>query len=310
MELAWNTLKTERFLQLKDSLSLVCSSFDSNSFHSATKTALDKIETILDIGDIPTGINYLEETYKQAEELLFYIYSYSSYCPPNNIKQPLELFLSSVFAIDIKDKLIDEARDEVHEKVYNEFVKNISKLQEENRFYNWYHGFTEVQFPYWCDEGCASDSAGLQYEIKTSATSGFIKTQYFGDNYDADKVERYLAYEVKKEKPSNENTNFISIRLEKIQMTVNGESKENWEFNVDKVDFMNTEITNNDLLLQNVTAPFEQTSRLFTDRKLVQISDAKALDTMPGFRFSWSSNPDASSETLYIEHQANKEFRR
>ena len=72
-----------------------------------------------------------------------------------------------------------------------------------------------------------------------------------------------MAYEVTKEKPNNENTNIVTMKLEKLQMTVNGQSKESWEF----IDIPDTEIANNDLLLQNVTSPFEQSSVLTGSRR-------------------------------------------
>ena len=56
-------------------------------------------------------------------------------------------------------------------------MKNLSKIEEENRFYNWYNGYTLIQLPY--EPFIYKNSQN--YELSTSASTGSLKTQYFGD---------------------------------------------------------------------------------------------------------------------------------
>ena len=86
-------------------------------------------------------------------------------------------------------------------------MKGLELLQDNDRYYNWYHGFTRISVP-------GAYPYGGQYNwITTSALSGTISTQYFGDKFDADKVERYMAYQV----ITNSNVT-LNIEIEKLSI--------------------------------------------------------------------------------------------
>ena len=56
-------------------------------------------------------------------------------------------------------------------------MTNLSKVDDPDRYYNWYHGYTEIEYPYYYKK-----YNRLMYKVSTSAISGNISTQYFGDN--------------------------------------------------------------------------------------------------------------------------------
>ena len=113
-----------------------------------------------------------------------------SVCPPKN------LFLNLNFDIKKSEKvttdnvtrreLFDYAMDVIQEKFYDEIKKNLSKVQYPDRYYNWYHGYTEIEYPYY-DEGTYYKH--LIFHVTTTATSGNISTQYFDDRFNATKVD-------------------------------------------------------------------------------------------------------------------------
>ena len=116
--------------------------------------------------------------------------------------------------------LTDEMRDEmfmyavevINENSFSE--NNWTKLHEKDRFYNWYHGYTEIRSPYL--DFCLDYNDCLAIDIKTSATSGVFTTQYYGKKFQPLLVERKLGYLVTVEYPKSVTLNF---KLEKVSMT-------------------------------------------------------------------------------------------
>ena len=112
-------------------------------------------------------------------------------CPPKNTFTDLNLDLmmleNKTLTNETKEKLINLARQELLVQDEINLLSNLSKIEEEKRYYNWHYGFTKIGFPVW------TASNELQYYIETSATTGTVKTQYFGEKYDHFKIEKYSA---------------------------------------------------------------------------------------------------------------------
>ena len=91
-------------------------------------------------------------------------------CPPKNTFTDLNFDLMMLENMTLTNKtrkeLVEIAQSVFHQPYFeNEILANLSKLEEENRFYNWYHGYTRVMLPYW-------DDYSLSFYILTSATTG------------------------------------------------------------------------------------------------------------------------------------------
>ena len=135
---------------------------------------------------------------------------------------PLVLSHQKVYDIRITKNrtLTEELRDEMFEHAFEIseedilFLNNWSKLHEKDRFYNWYHGFTEIKRPTY------DYVYGINYYINTSATSGVVTTQYYGEKFQPDLVDRKLHYEVHVIPPesvrNNQNVNATFQRGEKM----------------------------------------------------------------------------------------------
>ena len=112
-------------------------------------------------------------------------------CPPRNlflnlnhdIKESEKIRLTD----ETRDELLDYSLDVIQDTFYKEVMANLSKLEDPDRFYNWYHRFTSIKYPYY---KTYENYKQLNYFVRTSATSGNISTQYFGDKFDASKVEK------------------------------------------------------------------------------------------------------------------------
>ena len=64
-------------------------------------------------------------------------------------------------------------------------MEKLSSIEEGNRYYNWYNGYTMISFPYMKTD--ATLVSMMTYFINTAAVNGNITTKYFGNPLDHDK---------------------------------------------------------------------------------------------------------------------------
>ena len=79
------------------------------------------------------------------------------------------------------------------EYVHKSILTNMSLLVDNDRYYNWYHGYTQIKLPLY---GSIKDYTNNDYGfydksimVYTSASSGSVYTQYFAENIDEDKFD-------------------------------------------------------------------------------------------------------------------------
>merc|ERR1712218_595995 len=74
-------------------------------------------------------------------------------CPPKNtytnLNYDLMMAENITMTLNQRNQLLEYTLELLHEPYYNEILRNMSILQEENRSYNWYHGLSEIAFPYY-----------------------------------------------------------------------------------------------------------------------------------------------------------------
>ena len=108
-------------------------------------------------------------------------------CPPKNTYTDLnyDLMMTENMTLDndTRNELTNYAVEMLYDHLLDNIMRSMSKLEEDNRYYKWYHGYTGMELPYY-----DSHYAGrLSYRKRTAALSGTISTQNFGDKFDADK---------------------------------------------------------------------------------------------------------------------------
>ena len=69
-------------------------------------------------------------------------------------------------SVELKEYAFELLYDEIFRRV----MKNLTKLDENNRYYNWYHGLTKIEL--------YNDVKDVHH-IHTCATNGTVTTQYF-----------------------------------------------------------------------------------------------------------------------------------
>ena len=222
-------------------------------------------------------------------------------CPPKNtftdLNYDLMMLENMTMANETRKKLLEIA-ESVFLDSYLEThpdMANISKLEEENRFSNWYDGYTKVEFPLWSSYWGGREF--LKYNIWTSATSGSIKTQYFGDKYDPDKIERKVDYDIFIFPPSHvvNNPNYtLTLEIEKVPMIVSGVSYDDVMIGYSSLD------PNQNVVVQNFTAP-TSSIRIRFPRDISQelVDNITDLETMPGFQLTWNYNQVVEPDATY-----------
>ena len=120
-------------------------------------------------------------------------------CPPKNTFTNLNYDLMRIGNLsldnDTRTELIKYAVELTQDHAFKELMNNISQIEEENRYGNWYNGYTDFQLPYWAPTSIG-DNFQLHYDLHTKATSGSISTKYFGKQFDKNLIERELSYKI------------------------------------------------------------------------------------------------------------------
>ena len=75
-----------------------------------------------------------------------------------------------------RDELYEYALDVIQNEFFEELMMNLSKIEEQKRYYNWYHGYSKIFYPYF-DVGTNQ----LTFKIETNALTGNVSTKDFGD---------------------------------------------------------------------------------------------------------------------------------
>ena len=213
-------------------------------------------------------------------------------CPPKNtftdLNYDLMLAENVTLTDETKNELFEYAVALIDEHFY---MDPWDKMHEENRFHNWYTGFTSMYH----EPG--SEGNFYRYTISTSASSGLITTQYFGENYNPSLVEKKLYYRIEVLPPQsivdNENVT-LHFKIENLNLQVQNDAT---GFGTGKIITSLPIDKDLDSFEKKITPPgriqFLDSFRFINDK---DINEAN-LKLMPGFRFSWhytgvDFNPD------------------
>ena len=108
-------------------------------------------------------------------------------CPPRdtftNLNYDIEMLGDKKIDADKRDDLIQFIFDEMHDKQFENMMKNLWLFhdEEDNIFYNWYHGYTKIVLPF--HNPSDTSDIDLHYKFKTSLPYGSFKTPYYQPFY-------------------------------------------------------------------------------------------------------------------------------
>ena len=140
-------------------------------------------------------------------------------CPPKNtftnLNEDLVMLEDMIVDNETREELIHHALDIILNLVHDQNIDNLNKLQESNRYTNWFKGQTEIGLPY------HDPHNGFTHIINTSAHSGSVSTENFGKEFDADLFEDHVFYEVNIYSPPEKFNNApvtLNLEIEKVSM--------------------------------------------------------------------------------------------
>ena len=233
-------------------------------------------------------------------------------CPPKNTFTDLnyDLIMTENMSLTkgMRDEMFKYALEVINEESYSE--NNWTKLHEEDRFFNWYHGYTRIKAPY------IDSRIGQSYDIETSVTSGVIATQYFGEQFMSDLVERNFVPLVNVYPPGSvrDNVNVtLHFNVEKVSMTkLSRKSRERYFLEGHPLTDDQTNVN------LNFTPPLSGPQGYYNSdyrqiRAWRRVSSGEVekqkLDLMPGFRFTWwHSGEEVTADPRFRDEEITKQL--
>ena len=220
-------------------------------------------------------------------------------CPPKNTYTNLnhDLMKTENVTLDIatRNQIASDAVGLIQNHSFHEYMTNFSVFRENNRYSNWYKGYTQMRtrLPYWGQDLKQSNTldgnyytAGdykLKYFVKTNAPSGFISTQYFGEKFNADLIQGQIQWDFIIDIPAilqwNKNVS-LSVELEKNII------KSFDRFMINSFDYSYKNNTIKDTLSPPGSLGDHWSFKLERKMTVDDINDLE-MDFMPGFRLKW-----------------------
>ena len=231
-------------------------------------------------------------------------------CPPKNTYTDLnyDLMMTQNLTLDDDNRndLSVYALELLYDHMYNTIMTNLSKLEEKDRYYNWYHGYTYIEQPYFLSN-CDKDEkfCYVVYRVATSSLSGTVWTQYFGDAFFADKVETFIQYEVKVYSPENvEYDENVTLHFHLDKISLNGLSTNEEKFSNSELGVLPP-----DKIIRKAYSPPKYARSILLTRKVspVDVRNQK-LNLMPGFNLTWyysgfdKNNVTSVRYSMFYEH--------
>lgn len=108
-------------------------------------------------------------------------------CPPKNTYTNLNYDLlmteNLILTNETRKILSTYAFELLHDSFYEGILANLSLIEDPDRYYNWYHGFTMLNLPVWMRSQML-----LEFPTITTASSGFISTKHYGEKLNVNLV--------------------------------------------------------------------------------------------------------------------------
>ena len=189
-------------------------------------------------------------------------------------------------------------------------MANFSLLEDNDRYYNWYHGSTKLNLGYY-----SARLGGFKYDIESYASSGTIFTRYFDKKFDPEKVDKnvQLMFKIKTHNSVGFNPNLtLHMKIEKITIKEFSSDTGKDEF-VFKQPSHGIFVTDKNVVVKNFTPPDDGMGEpIVSLNRAVTLEDVnkQTLETMPGFKLTWhfSEMPVEEHGYYYSSNFATRAF--
>ena len=235
-------------------------------------------------------------------------------CPPGglflNLNQDIRKSETVELNEDLRNELLDYALEVIQDQYYLDVMANLSKLVDPDSYYNRYHGYNLVKYPYYNEKELI-----MKTYVYTYARSGNISTQYLGDKFHAANLDLNHFMQVKIYIPTTatDSNTVLMIYIEKNSITqfINGDVLYTWPGGR-----MNPYITNwsRNFSINDLTKDDKDDRYYFKISLKRDISEDEMnsidLEMMPGFRVTWNIHGLLELKAEYSNLTTNGEFTR
>ena len=232
-------------------------------------------------------------------------------CPPKKSGLGLNYDIVQAEKVQIKNETRNElfqiAIEVIGDAEHVEIMSNLSKVKEQNKYLNWYLGFTKIQYPTYNQY----NNPKVTYNVETSATDGNLTSQYFGTKFDSNEIES-LEIKIKIYVPDsmkgNEN---VSLTFDLARSEMKNLIDDNDEDSI-QTNIGYTKNTNENFS-KTVNGPIPSGGYYyFKNKRKVSVETVKNSNqnSMPGFSLRWNyeSTDNFEIEGKYRSTVPNMEF--
>ena len=222
-------------------------------------------------------------------------------CPPKNTFTDLNYDLMRAENLSLydgqKNLLLEMALGLLESKYFEQNWAIWNKVQEKNRFFNWYHGLTVINTPYY-----TSYSNTLNFVIYTAEPNGVLTSQYFGEPFQLNKLERIFSYNFRIFWPTAiMNDPNVTFHVKFEQTPGFNHSIKDDEDNKIKFESNNT----------IAYTPLDWDAYSFIIERKIEDEDLEKMNllSMPGFQLSWYiSGAEIKPEELHFPLERKKQY--
>ena len=201
-------------------------------------------------------------------------------CPPENTYTDLnyDLMIAENIIIDnlTRKELTNYASELLLQKLNETVIKNVSMLEDDKRYYNWYLGNTQVKIftleydAYYIDD------------LNTFAKTGNISTQFFGENFDESKVNPEINIMITVNSPGSCGEGTLHFQIEKVPIKGIASGLEKFYINGKLIDADISRIS------ENFSASETESANIMYTRKVSkELITNLNMKTVPGFKLHW-----------------------
>ena len=235
-------------------------------------------------------------------------------CPPKNTYTDLnyDLMMTENMTLDndTRHELANYAVEMLYDHLYDNIMTKTSKLEDNERYYNWYHGYTMISLPTY------HYNYQVYYNVHTTATFGTIFTQHFGEKFDVEKIHRDISYQVFVSTPDSVDNNpniTLHFKIEFIAMrNITKSSGQDCLSYLGPSGHSDCLKGDRELSLNFTQLESDEYYSMQLKRK-VSLEDVRSqtLDKMPGFRLTWyysGMKEEVETETYYSHDEKTSAF--
>ena len=233
-------------------------------------------------------------------------------CPPKNtftdLNHDLMILQNMTLDNNTRMELVNYATELLYDQLYEDIVTNISLIEDNDRYYNWYHGSTKLNLGYY-----SARLGGFKYDIESYASSGTIFTRYFDEKFDPEKVDKNLQFmfQLKTHNSVGFNPNLtLHMKIYKITMGEFSSDTGEDEF-VFKQPSHGIFLTDKNVFVKNFTPPDDGMGEpIVSLNRAVTLEDVnkQTLETMPGFKLTWYFSGMPVEDHIYSSSFATRAF--